>query len=85
LRVLYLKRRFQIGFAYCRGPDSTDDDIVRADRVNDFPPPEDKLSPTALLQLLKDASSFRVLKANLRTIVDTESDTRGSAWITTPI
>jgi hypothetical protein len=83
LRVLYLKRSFQISFAHRCRPDSADNDGVFTDCVNDFPSPEDKLPPTALAQLIENCSSLRMLKKNLRAIVDAESDARSGAWIPT--
>jgi hypothetical protein len=72
--VPYSERRFQIGFAHRGRPYSADNDIVGADRVNDFPATINELSPTPFAQFAENCSSFGMLKKNLRAIINAQSN-----------
>jgi hypothetical protein len=83
LRALYLKRRFQIGFAHRCWPYSADDDDVSTNRVNNFSSPENEFPPSTFAQFIQNRSRFWMLKKNLRAIVDAESDACRRFWIAT--
>lgn len=62
--------------------DSADDDVISANRVNNFPSAEDELVPAALAQLIENRSRSRMSKENPGSVVNAESDPDRGVWIT---